>query len=193
MADMVLVPFAPETGIPLPFPPVNLFPGWMVPPGADELTVDARSTVPLTFDLAANFGNPDVWAVSAGTTASVTVKAPEIASGLWFAAPEEIGPFPAGGGPAATADMGAKVRTRQFDPAVTSSTGDIWLGSVMASPPPATPLTLPPGGSGTITVTITPQAPRGSVVRGVVYVDDFSGYTGSGDELIGIPYSYTVG
>jgi hypothetical protein len=45
-----------------------------------------------------------------------------------------------------------------------------------------------------MTLTLTPTAPVGTVVRGTVYVDSdtpFGNVTGS--ELIGIPYSYTVG
>ena len=44
-----------------------------------------------------------------------------------------------------------------------------------------------------ITVTITPNAPKGTVVKGNLYVDDFSNTMMSGDELIGIPYTYKVG
>ena len=40
---------------------------------------------------------------------------------------------------------------------------------------------------------ITPTAPRGTVVTGVLYVDDFNEFAETGDELRAIPYSYTVG
>jgi hypothetical protein len=83
--------------------------------------------------------------------------------------------------------------TEQFDPAVTSSTGDIWLNAVNASAPPPTPVTIAPGRSGVIIVAIKPTGSKGSVVKGSLYVDDFSNTMQSGDELIGIPYSYKVG
>jgi hypothetical protein len=56
-----------------------------------------------------------------------------------------------------------------------------------------TPLTLTPGQTGTITLTFTPNAPKGTVVRGFVGVDTFNSFTVVGDELVNIPYTYTVG
>ena len=54
--------------------------------------------------------------------------------------------------------------------------------------------------TGTITVTITPDAAAGTVIHGFLYVDavnanssTFGSITGSGDELVAIPYAYTVG
>jgi hypothetical protein len=85
------------------------------------------------------------------------------------------------------------VNARPFDPAVTSTTGDVWLRSIHASPPPSTPVTIQPGKSATIGVTITPKGPKGTVVRGTLYVDDFNTFTSSGDELAGIPYTYKIG
>jgi len=59
------------------------------------------------------------------------------------------------------------------------------------------PLILNPGQSGVINVTITPAGPSGRQVTGTLYVDDL--LTGvppygqfSGDELAGLPYSYTI-
>jgi hypothetical protein len=49
------------------------------------------------------------------------------------------------------------------------------------------------GGRSTITLTITPNAPKGTVVRGFIAVDTCSQATSSGDEIINIPYGYTVG
>jgi hypothetical protein len=86
--------------------------------------------------------------------------------------------------------------TKGFDPAVTSSTGDVWL----ASTNPATtfsPLVLNPGQTGTINVTITPSGASGTQITGTLYVDDFVsgvppyGQLG-GDELAAFPYSYTI-
>jgi DNA-binding MarR family transcriptional regulator len=44
-----------------------------------------------------------------------------------------------------------------------------------------------------ITVTITPAGPTGTVVRGQVYIDSYNFFTNGGDELIDLPYAYTVG
>ena len=83
-------------------------------------------------------------------------------------------------------------RTQPFDPTVTTPTGDPWLAAIEHNPS-FTPLTLQPGRSGTITVTITPTAPKGTRVNGVLYVDDFTEFNNAGDELKAIPYTYTVG
>ncbi len=89
-------------------------------------------------------------------------------------------------------NLAAVANTNPFDSAVTSTSGDIWAVSV---DPSATysPLTLDPGQSGTITLTITPNAPKGTVVHGFVGVDTFNFGTDAGDELVNIPYSYKVG
>jgi hypothetical protein len=56
-----------------------------------------------------------------------------------------------------------------------------------------TPLTLRPGQSGTMMVTITPSGPRGAVVKGDLFVDSFDGDLAQGDELANLPYTYTIG
>ena len=65
-----------------------------------------------------------------------------------------------------------------------------------STPPPSVgpgPVTLNPGETVVLTVTITPSAPAGTVVHGHVYIDDFNFFTAGGDELIDFPYAYTVG
>jgi len=65
-----------------------------------------------------------------------------------------------------------------------------------STPPPSVgpgPVTLNPGEAVVLTVTITPSAPAGTVVRGHIYIDDFNFFTDAGDELIDFPYAYTVG
>jgi hypothetical protein len=59
-------------------------------------------------------------------------------------------------------------------------------------PPPTGPITLNPGQTGTITVTITPSGDSGTVVRGTLYIDDFDFFTDGGDELVALPYTYTI-
>ena len=52
---------------------------------------------------------------------------------------------------------------------------------------------LGPGATGTINVTITPEPSQiGQVVRGVIYVDTFNGTVNTGDEVVALPYAYTV-
>ncbi len=59
-------------------------------------------------------------------------------------------------------------------------------------------ITIAPGASATVNVTITPSAPAGTVVKGTLYVDDllagippYSQFSGS--EVAALPYTYTVG
>jgi hypothetical protein len=59
-------------------------------------------------------------------------------------------------------------------------------------PPPTGPITLNPGQTGTITVTITPSGDPGTVVRGTLYIDNFDFFTDGGDELVALPYTYRI-
>ena len=56
----------------------------------------------------------------------------------------------------------------------------MWAQSVDPTAP-YTPLTLGPGDSGKITLTITPNAQKGTVVRGFIDVDTFNLVSFSGD------------
>jgi hypothetical protein len=84
----------------------------------------------------------------------------------------------------------------QFDPAVTSTTGNLWPASIN----PATtfsPIVLNPGQTAVVNVTITPSGAAGTVVQGHLYVCIFLtnlppyGQQG-GDELAALPYAYTI-
>ena len=57
----------------------------------------------------------------------------------------------------------------------------------------ASPVTVKPGKTGTLKLTITPSGHRGDVVHGTLYVDTFSSFLFFGNELLAIPYEYTVG
>jgi hypothetical protein len=83
-------------------------------------------------------------------------------------------------------------RMKAFDREADSTTGDWWRVLIDANAPNFAPLQLGPGDSGTITVTFTPQGNHGDKVNGVLYVDDFSFRTFSGNEQMAFPYSYTI-
>jgi len=172
--------------------PLAAPPAFLVPTDTTQLVMAAQATVPIVMAMEPNFGQPEPLAVSFGNAAVAVDAHPEVAPGFWFAIPEERGPFPPNGGPKATVNVAAAAETSLFDPAVTSSTGDVWLESV---DPTATfrPLLLAPGQTGTITVVITPGAPAGTVVRGSLQVDTFTPFTNSGDQVVSIPYAYRVG
>jgi hypothetical protein len=83
-----------------------------------------------------------------------------------------------------------------FDPAITSPTGDVWLTSVDPTAAFST-VTVNPGHTTTIPVTITPSGPSGTVVSGTLYVDDanlvdFGVLAPNGNQVAGLPYEYTI-
>jgi len=165
-------------------------------------------------------GSPDIEATSyldpftGHNAAVVDTKAPEVVPGFWAATPGEVGPFSDAGPTPSTVATGAAVVAQQFDTAAVPSTGDGWdyLTAFNTGVAPSAPdnfykpLTLGQGQRGTINVTITPDAVPGTVVHGFLYVDTFNtnstpgskmGFpnltTDIGDELVAIPYTYTVG
>jgi hypothetical protein len=90
--------------------------------------------------------------------------------------------------------MAMTASTLQFDPAVASTTGDIWPNPLANS---FSPLIINPGQTGVINVTITPAGPSGTVVQGFLYVDTFFNSLppygqATGDELAVLPYAYTI-
>jgi hypothetical protein len=180
-----------DVGLPLS---LNAQPNWLVPPLTDQLIVGAQATVPFVLEVSAANGDPDVLGADLGSNFSLAVVAgAEVFPGFFFALPEPAGPFPARGiGKNAKVSLAALAETNAFDSAVTSDTGDVWQQAVDPEAAPYTPLTLRPGQSGTINVAFTPNAPSGTVVSGWVAIDTFNFDTFSGDELILLPYTYTV-
>ncbi len=176
--------------VPLPLS-LSAQPNWLVPTNTNALAVAAQGTVPVTMDVQADNGDPDFLGVSFGNNSAAALADPEIAPGPFFALPEATGPF----GTTAvsgTVNLAAVANANPFDSAVQPDTGDFWALSVNASEP-YSPLVLEPGQSGTITLTFTPSAASGSVVRGFIGVDTVNLATFAGDELVNIPYTYKVG
>jgi hypothetical protein len=187
--DLRLLGNGPETGLPLPHAgPVF----YTAPTETTRLTATVTATAPVQADLLAGTVAPEALAgSSAGNVATASLTSPEVQPGTWLLLAELVGPFPPGGS-SGSADFSLVAHTQLFDPTVTSSTGDRWLGTIQ-NQPPFSPLVLAPGQTGTIPVTITPTAPKGTRVSGVLYVDDFTEFNNTGDELKAIPYTYTVG
>jgi len=128
---------------------------------------------------------------AAGNNAAASFSGPpELSNGTWFLAPALSGPFDASASGSATVGMLAQMKA--FDRNANSTTGDWWRVLIDANAPDWTPLQLGPGQSGTITVTFAPQGKRGDKVKGVLYVDDFSLRTFTGNEQIAFPYSYKI-
>ena len=191
---LALAPFSQASGLSLPL--VVGSPQWFMPTEATSVSVSATASLPIEFDFGTNPGDPDLVS-SIGTSPSGSYTSPggNLSDGFWFATPSEIGPYPSGA-PAGTVSMSMSVAAKAFDGAVTSSTGDLELAAVN----PATtfsPIVINPGQTATVNVTITPSAGSGTQVSGTLYVDDFMTNVPpfgqqSADELIGLPYKYTV-
>ena len=206
LASTTTMTLAPQfgssgTGIPLTSG-AGVF--WLVPAQTSSVRVNASGSVPVQFDFSPYPGDPDISSSPASspslcsTTASgsYTPSGGTVTAGVWSATPSECGPYPPGGAPAGEASVAMTARTRAFDPSVSSATGDLWPAAVN---PAVTfsPVTIAPGASATIDVTITPDGSAGTKISGDLFIDDYlSGIPPygdiSGDELAAIPYSYTI-
>jgi hypothetical protein len=174
--------------------------GLTLPTQTKHVEFIAQSTVPITMDaypLAGYYafftGAPDVYGKSiAKNTVAATLTEPEVPSGLWFMYPALVGPFGPAGALSAPVNMSAKVSMLPFDPAVSADSGDVWADQVLGTQT-YKPLILAPGESGTIRVTITPNRQQiGDVIRGSVFIDTYNTGLGAGDELVRLPYTYTI-
>ena len=202
-ATYQLAPQDQVSGVKLPLSGSASPPEWIVPPMTHSVAVSAASSspsVPVTFDYGPYPGDPDaVSTTGPAASAAYPVGQPvtPVTQGLWFAVPAQAGPFAATGEPGASVTMAMSATTQAFDTTAASGTGDFWKFGVqpLASSASYNLLQVNPGQTQTITLTITPTAPEGTVVHGLLYIDDFvdSLQFLSGSQLVAIPYSYTVG
>jgi hypothetical protein len=175
-------------------------PFWLVPTETSSVAVSQTSSLPAMFDFEPDPGDPDLASSNSahcGTAESAAFTPPGgvVTAGIWYASPSECGPYPTAA-PPGTATLTMTAHTKAFDPAVTSETGDVWLASTN---PAATfsPVVINPGQTVNVNVTITPSGASGTVVTGVLYVDDYVSSVPpygqiAGDELAALPYSYTI-
>jgi Subtilase family len=190
-----VLPISQATNLPLPIPGDVPAPTFIVPTQTDRVLSAAEATAPILLEMGFGVfgeGDPDILGQSSGKVAAAAYSAPEVANGPWFLAPAMRGPFDSAASGAANVGMAG--HTKAFDHATQSSTGDIWQQTVDDGQTPSdyTPLTLKPGQSGKITVTFTPRGKHGATVQGILYVDDFSFRTLTGNEQLAIPYSYKI-
>jgi hypothetical protein len=193
-----LTPITPATDLTLPLPDTAPEPQWIVPTDTTALTATATSSAPTTFDFSPYNGDPDTGATVSGDDASAAITAPAgtlLTQGDWDIDPQQVGPFGTGGAAPSTTTLTLTATTLAFDPALTSSTGDLWEQGAAAA---FAPVIVQPGQTTTLYAVITPNAAKGSVIRGVLYLDDSSAVTNdgpspSGDQLAAIPYTYRVG
>jgi Subtilase family/Peptidase inhibitor I9 len=169
-----------------------------VPTEVAAIQLQAQSTGPINMDAAPLAGDPDLWASPVGrNTVAAYLQAPEIPFGWWFMEPAPVGPFGAAGAPTQPITTTVTVAMQAFDPSVTASSGDYWA-DVVEGTTTYLPLVLAPGASGAITLLIKPSAQSvGQSVQGTLYVDtqnpgNLEDADGTGDEVVGLPYAYTV-
>ncbi len=200
-------PPATAAGYTLPLGTAAGFPLYMVPSETSAVQAVANATLPIEFDYAGPAGDPDLFGAPV-PRGKLSGKYPYFAEGsyapaggvvsqggFWDVAPEEIGPYP-GPAPSGYVNVTMTATTKAFDPTVTSTTGDVWLGALDPSNQFEL-LEVPPGEEGIIVVTITPKGVSGEVVNGTLYVNhatlNVPPYgAATGDEVIGLPYSYTI-
>jgi hypothetical protein len=148
-------------------------PEYFVPSHTTSVTATASASAPVYFDYWSYFGDPDLFSSVIGDNASGTFNSPSVTNGLWVVSPFQQGPDGKKALPPVETTTSLSATTRTFDPQVTSPTGDLWEQSLN----PAltiTPVTVDPGQSATIPVTITPSGSAGSTVSGTIYLDDVS-------------------
>jgi hypothetical protein len=198
IADLIELPLGAGLSYPL----------FLVPTGTSQLNVTLQRLAgpgSVSFDLNHTIGDPDVSPVvtaagvssATGTNSqSLSLTAPEVSPGLWALNPEEVGPYPASGAPKTVALATVSAVTQAFDPAVRSDTDDLWQTALTFSHFRY----LGPGQSVAVLIDIKPTAPVGTVVKGTLYIDDFTldSFLPTGDvlpnadEVAAVPYSYTV-
>jgi hypothetical protein len=193
---------------PQPCAAVATLPGtcslFYVPTQASNVKFLSKSTVPIEMDSynsvgygvggsVGGTGSPDVFAKQIATdTVEASLSEPEVPYGAWHSVPALIGPYGSAGAPTKPVTSTAYVVTQQWDDAVAADSGDVWA-DLMFGTYTFNPLVLASGEGGTITLTITPDKSEvGKTVNGYVYVDTFNQFVGTGDEVVRIPYSYTV-
>ncbi len=180
-------------------------PSYLVPTDTTGLNEQASTTgpAPIQFDSSAPSGDPDISSTT-GQTAAASFEANPISQGPWSVVPIEHGAFGPTGGPTESVTTSASATTAPFDPTVSSPTGDLEADSaspattLLANPSTFNPITVQPGQTATIPVTIKPAGSSGTAVSGTLYVDDYSNVLFAnfldpiGDQVAAIPYSYTI-
>jgi len=190
-------------GAPVTTLPYSCF-GTYLPTQVRSVEFLAQSNVPITMDVANDVGYivggtgaPDIYATPIGPdTVAASLTEPEVPWSLWELFPSEIGPYGAAGAPTAPIATEAILKLRAFDASASANTGDLWSDVTFGTNTTnglKNLLVLNPGQTGTINVTITPNpAQIGTNVRGRIFIDTFNTTVNTGDEVVSLPYSYTI-
>ncbi|HVN11835.1 MAG TPA: S8 family serine peptidase [Kineosporiaceae bacterium] len=206
LTSLQLTPIVGQGQVPLPVSvdALGALPGFLLPPDTRSGGVTATSTSPVQIEWTSPGGGIDLFGdlrqAQGGnlvSTATDSNRTGNVTQGVWFAYPQQIGPFTNAGAPTGTSTIVSRVVTKAFDPAVTSSVGDPYLASVDPTAPTGAPVVIAPGASATITVTVTPAGAKGSVTSGVLNLVTTpygtTSFNTTGDVVARLPYAYTVG
>jgi hypothetical protein len=163
------------------------------------VAVAAKSSVPVVSDFGPFPGDP-VEASTDGSTATAGYPAGRaitpVTQGLWYAVSSEVGPFGARGAKSAKVSTSMHAVTQAFDTTASSYYGDFWEFAVapLAARAKYRLFTVNPGETREIRLTIRPSGKPGTVVRGMLYIDDFADSLRflSGSQIVALPYSYTI-
>ena len=177
-------------------------PEYLVPSDTTSWTATASTTgtEPIQFDSSSPAGDPDIGSTS-GLNATATLAGNPVTAGEWSIAPLLTGAFGSTAQASEPVTTSMTAVTAPFDPSVSSTTGDLWLTSVDPAyfgGPALVPVTVNPGASVTIPVTITPSGASGSTDSGTLYVDDMNAIlfgefaAPNGDQVAAFPYRYSV-
>ncbi|HEY2551945.1 MAG TPA: protease inhibitor I9 family protein [Streptosporangiaceae bacterium] len=178
-------------------------PTYLVPSHTSAISAQVTtSPTPAFFDINWTFGDPDL-ASNTGTTSTANFSSSAVAPGDWTVTPFLQGPTGPNQAPSQPATASMTATHAAFDPAVTSPTGDLWLGSLDPNSL-FTPVVVGAGQTATVNVTITPSGSSGTVVSGTLYVAAASFLPGAvtinvlpnnapeGSDVAAFPYTYTI-
>ena len=173
-------------------------PVFLVPSQTSAIRGTSKTTgsTPIQFDMGAPSGDPDV-SSNVGSTVTAAVSGNPVTAGEWDIAPDVSGAFGPDGVTPENVTSTMTATTLAFDPAVSSSTGDLWQASIGGAVS-VSPIIVQPGHTATIPVLISPSGTPGTTVSGTLYLDSdslFSVYSSlapNANTLAAIPYSYVI-
>lgn len=185
--------------------PAHAAPTFIVPPNTDSLVAAAVSSLPALVELTSSAQGIDVVgdlnAGKGGSTVSVArVKEPHnsASTGIWYTDVNEIGPVGEQGAPTGTSTVSLIAHTRTFATDITSSTGDFYAVATNPAADTGVPVTIAPGQTKTVMVTIKPTAPKGTKVSGILNIITppsfaYPTFNTTGDVITRLPFAYVVG
>ena len=194
-----LVPYASAASVTLPLADSAAVPQWIVPTDTTSLHAVVKATAAVSFDMSPYLGNfggelngdPQVTGTSTGNSATATWSDNPVTPGDWNVDPALVGVFGRTGAAAAKATLSLQATTMAFDPAVTTTYGDLWKGGTSLHP-----VIVAPGRTATLYAVIDPT--QAGAVAGTLFVDTasemapYGSAIPAGDQVAALPYAYTA-